>query len=213
MKQLLMVAVISLLSLLFFADTSMAKLIDEHIYIVPVGQIDKKTTEGVKNGFSGFMPMSVRVEISQPKDVPQAAYDSSRKQYNAETVLYEISQRMTIDIMTERVLVITDVDLYAPGSDFVLGSANAKKGICIISLARLKKDDKLFLERVSKQAIYEFGVSRGLDNCSNLKCVMNSSNNLADIDKKKHALCHDCRNNLLHRYVNPLFNASLKSLI
>ena len=212
--------ILSLVSSLFFADKGMAKVIDEHIYLIPMGQIDKNVMESIKNRFPDFMPMSVNIEIDQQKDAPQVAYDPSRRQYNAEMVLDETAQHITIDTMAERVLIITDLDLYMPDSDFVLGLANAKKGICIISLARLKnefyglkQDDKLFLERILKEAIYEFGVSRGLSNCPDPRCVMYISNSLSGIDKKRNTFCRNCRDKLFHQYINPLFKAALKPLI
>lgn len=212
--------VLSLASSLFFADKAMSKVIDEHIYLIPMGQVDKNVMESIKNRFPNLMPMSVKMEIDQQKDAPQIAYDPSRRQYNAEAVLDEISQHSTIDTTTERALIITDVDLYMPDSNFVLGLADAKKGICIVSLARLKnefygvkQDNKLFLERALKEAIYEFGISRGLNNCSDSKCVMHFSNSLADIDKKRNTFCRKCRDELLHQYMSPLIKASLKPLI
>ena len=126
--------ILSLASALFFADGGMAKVIDEHIYLMPMGQIDKNIMEDIKNKLPDYMPMSVKIEIDQQKDAPQVAYDYSRKQYNAEAVLDGIAQRSTIDTTTERVLIITDMDLYVQDLDFVLGFADAKKGICIISL-------------------------------------------------------------------------------
>ena len=212
--------ILSMVSSLFFVDKGMAKVIDEHIYLIPIGQIDKNVMESIKNRLPDSMPASVKIEIDQQKDAPQIAYEPSRRQYKAEVVLDEIAQYITIDTVEERVLIITDVDLYMPDSDFVLGFADAKKGICIISLARLKnefyglkQDDKLFLERVLKEVIYEFGVSRGLNNCPDPRCVMHFSSSLADIDKKRHTFCRKCRDELLHQYINPLFKASLKPLI
>ena len=212
--------ILSLVSSLFFADKGMAKVIDEHIYLIPMGQIDKNVMESIKNRFPDFMPMSVKVEIDQQKEAPQVAYDPSRRQYNAEVVLDEISKHITIDTTTERTLIITDVDLYVQDSDFVLGLADAKKGIGIISLARLrnefyglKQDNKLFLEIVLKEAVYEFGISRGLSNCPDPKCVMHFADRLADIDKKRNAFCRKCKDELLHQYMSPLIKASLKPLI
>ena len=71
--------ILSLVSSLFFADKGMAKVIDEHIYLIPMGQIDKNVMESIKNRFPDFMPMSVKVEIDQQKEAPQVAYDPDRK--------------------------------------------------------------------------------------------------------------------------------------
>ena len=212
--------ILLLVASLFFADKGMTKVIDEHIYIIPMGQIDKNVMEGIKNSLPDHMPMSVKIEIDQQKELPQVSYDPSRRQYNAEAILDEIAQHSTIDTTTERALIITDADLYAPDSDFVLGFADSKKGICIVSLARLKnefyglkQDNKLFIERALKEAIYEFGVSRGLSKCPDTRCVMHFSKNLTDIDNKKNTFCRKCKDELLHQYMSPLIKASLKPLI
>lgn len=198
----------------------MAKVMNEHIYIIPIGQIDKNIIKNIKNKLPGNMPISANAAVEQQKEMPQIAYDPSRRQYNAEIVLYEISKRVGIDTTAERALIITDADLYTRDSDFVLGLADAKKGICIVSTARLKNefygvkpDDKLLSERVLKEAAYEFGVSRGLGNCPDSRCVMYFSDNLAGIDKKRNTFCRECRDKLRRYYIAPLFKAAIKPLI
>ena len=202
------------LALLFFADKAMARSMDEHIYLVPVGQVDKKVLEYIKSRLPDSLPVTVKMEVEDQKNIPDGAYDPSRKQYNAEVILNEIAQQITIEIVDERALLITDVDLYAQGYDFVLGVSDAKRGIGMISLARLKNefyglkpDNKLFLERALKEATREFGYSRGLDNCTNPKCVMHFSKDLSGIDKKKTDMCRPCRDTLYRRYNTPLVNA------
>ena len=192
---------------------------DEHIYIVPAGQIESKVLEYLKNELPDSLLINVKIEINQRIDMPQAVYDSSRKQYDARIVLEDISRHAHINTVDERMLVIANMDLYVPDAEFVFGLAD-NKGICIISLARLKnefygykRDDKLFFDRVLKEAVHELGHSRGLDNCTNSKCVMYSSNSIADIDKTKNRFCHACKAKLLRSYGSPLFKWSVKPII
>lgn len=195
-------------------DTSEAKVVEEHIYLVPAGDVDSKIVEGIKARLPGSFPMNVNAALEKHENITEAAYDPSRKQYNAETVLDDISGRLFLDTANERALVIVDVDLYAPDLNFVFGLSNAKRGVCIISLARLKNefyglkpDNNLLLDRAVKEAVHEIGHSWGLAHCSNPKCVMFFSNGLPDTDGKRDTFCHDCRNKLHERYGKPLLGS------
>lgn len=196
----------------YFARGADAKTIDEHIYLVPAGEVDHKVVEAIKESLPDFLPMAVRIEISPREQIPQSAYDPSRRQYNAEKVLDDISQRVGLDTRNESAVVIADVDLYSPELDFVFGVAEAPKVIAIVSVARLrnefyglKPNDSLFLERMVKEVVHELGHAWGLSHCTNPKCVMSFSNTLADTDKKRSTFCHDCEKKLLGRYGKALF--------
>lgn len=209
--------ILLLIPLALSPSRSEAKVIEEHIYLVPAGAVDKKIIEKIKRSLPAFLPMSVRVEIETRQNIPQAAYDPSRKTYNAKAILDDILRQVTITTVNERALVIVDVDLYATALNFVFGLADAKNGICIISLSRLKNefyglkpDDKLFLGRVLKEATDELGHSWGLQDCSNPKCIMCFSNSLSATDGKKDKFCHDCQKQLRSRYSSPLIGSPSK---
>jgi predicted Zn-dependent protease/Tfp pilus assembly protein PilF len=176
-----------------------ARVIEECIYLVPAGKIDKKVMEKVKEKLPGVFPMSTKVVIDPARELPQAAYDNARRQYDAEKVIDEISQQLVLTIINERALIITDQDLYGPGVDFVFGLADAKKGICIVSLARLggefygqKPDGRLLAERVLKEAARQLGRSWKLPDCPSQKCVMHPSSSPTDIDKERESFCYKC---------------------
>lgn len=209
-------ALIFLAVLIFIPDLSQAKIVEEHIYIVPDGNVEKSVIENIKQKLPGSFPMSVNAVIDPQEDMPQGAYNPLRKQYNVQSISDDISRRITVDVVNERALVITDVDLYMPDLDFVFGFADAKKGICVISLTRLrnefygfKPDNNLFIARAVKEAVYELGRSWGLDHCPNLKCVMNFTNSLSDTDRKRNTFCPACQNKLHSRYGKPLLNIKL----
>ena len=204
----ILILLIIFLLLLLSPIISMAKVIDEHIYLVAAGDVDRKMMEEIRACLPDYLPVTAKAEIDKKRELPQTAYDTSRKQYMAAMVIDEIAKQMTIDTVEERVLVVTDADLYAPDSDFVFGAADAKKGICVISLARLKNESQIL-----KEAVCELGRSRGLDYCKDPRCVMHFSKDISDIDRKKNKFCHHCENDLRDRYCNPLFKASIKPLI
>ena len=177
-----------------------ARVIEECIYLVPAGKVDKKVLEKLKGKIPGIFPMSVKAVIDPEKPLPESAYDASRLQYDAEKVIDGISQQLVLTIINERALIITDKDLYVPGVDFIFGLADAKKGVCIVSLARLSGEGNLFVERVLKEAARELGRSWKLPDCPSQKCVMHPSSAAADIDKERESFCYKCGIALENRY-------------
>ena len=126
------------------------------------------------------------------------AYDAQRKQYlSSKLVEYLKGLNKERD---ERIVGIVDVDIYAPGLNFVFGEAYMSSGIAVISLYRLRQeyyglpsDNNLFLERATKEIVHELGHTFGLGHCHNAKCVMHFSNSLADTDRKETSFCSSCR--------------------
>lgn len=208
-----------LLASIFFTGEATAKFVEEHIYLVPAGNVDAKTIGMIKDALPGKMPMTVSAELSPREDMPEAAYDPSRRQYNAELILNDISRKIKLDTRVEGALIIVDVDIYSPSLGPVLGIADASKRIGVISLARLrnefygkKPDNALFQERAVKEAMYEMGCIWGLSSCPDKKCVMYPSVSLSDMDKKKGSFCHECQKKLHNRSGGPLFKAALPVL-
>lgn len=128
---------------------------------------------------------------SQFLDVPEHTYNPLRNQYNSTKMLLFL--KSTIKEDSAHVLGITDVDLYAPGLNFVFGEAESPGKFAIISLYRLKHPDKkIFRERMVKEAIHELGHTFGLAHCNNPSCVMYFSNSIIDTDKKSYMFCDTC---------------------
>jgi len=199
-------------ALLFFAFRAEAKTVDERVYIVPAGQIDNKIIKDMAAVLPEFLPMRVRIVIEESKGLPAAAYEPSRNQYLALSLLDDIMREVGVDTKDERALIITGADLYMPDADFVFGVADAKNGACLISLARLESDYGLFRERAVRTALRELGRSWGLDYCPNPGCVMYLPKALRDADNKRITFCRDCRAAIDRRYHKPLFKAPLKTL-
>lgn len=166
------------------------------ICLVPVGKVNKKILSYLREKLE--REFGKAIEIYQKLSEPDYAYNFSRGQYHASTILKRIEREKPSQC--QRILGVTDVDLYIPGLNFVFGQALPLSRVALISLIRLKpeyygetKDEKLFKERVKKEAIHEIGHTAGLNHCLNSKCVMYFSNSLLDTDKKGSSFCSRCR--------------------
>jgi len=100
----------------------------------------------------------------------------------------------------DRVLGVVDVDIFAPGLNFVFGQADISGKRALISLQRLRqefyglpRDESVFGERVLKEAVHEVGHTYGLRHCPDPTCVMHFSNSLPDTDLKGCNLCLICQ--------------------
>jgi archaemetzincin len=170
------------------------------ISLKPTGDIDSATLEELKERLK--QTFGCPVEIIPEVDSLERAYDSKRRQYLASELLAKLKKSGVAK--DEKALGIVDVDLYAPGLNFVFGQADITSGVALISLCRLRQefyglpsDNALFLDRAAKEAVHEMGHTFGLGHCKNAKCVMHFSNSLADTDWKQIAFCSQCRPKLI----------------
>jgi len=162
-----------------------------------LGDTGDEIMEKLKDGVGSIFhcPVEIKAGFS---DLTQA-YNAERKQYHSSKLLTSLneSERPKTD---ERVVGVTDVDLYVPRLNFVFGEADVISGTAIISLCRLREeyyglapDEALFIERATKEIVHELGHTFGLRHCPKNKCVMHFSNSLADTDLKEAHFCDKCR--------------------
>jgi archaemetzincin len=125
-------------------------------------------------------------------------YDPGRRQYNGDKLLKIIDTlNGTGDSKTIGLL---NVDLFIPILTFIFGQAQLGGRSAIASQYRLSNerygmpaDDKLLLQRFTKEVIHELGHTFGLLHCHTPNCVMRSSTYVEDIDQKEVGLCGKCR--------------------
>jgi len=118
------------------------------------------------------------------------------KQYHSTKMLSALERYQPI-VGADRLLAITDLDLYIPTMNFVFGEAQLPGKVAIISTRRLKDTtdcggEDLFSIRIVKEAVHELGHTLGLAHCQDTACVMFFSNSLKDTDQKREHYCTKC---------------------
>jgi len=172
----------------------------QNITLISFGYFGKdileRTAEAVTQEF--MCPVSIReghLDLSE-------FYDPARRQYNGNILLKQVDSVSFPDSF--KTLGIFNVDLFIPILTFIFGQAFLGGRTGIASLYRLSNerygmeaDDRILLDRCTKEIIHELGHTFGLIHCSNPSCVMRSSTYVEDIDQKSHHLCVRCRSEFI----------------
>jgi len=169
------------------------------IYLIPIGDVEKETV--LKLSWALREKFEAVFEVGEPLPLSEDAYRPRRGQYFATPILEELKQNIPED--GKKVLGVLDVDIFVPALNFIFGQADLGRNAALISLTRLReefygnrKNEKLFFDRVAKEAVHELGHTFSLRHCGNQKCVMYFSNSLRDTDIKEADFCEQCREKL-----------------
>jgi archaemetzincin len=172
---------------------------EPRIIIIPLAEIDGHVLEMLGDSLRQTFACQVKVEAQVGS--LDYAYNKTRKQYLAAQLL-SILRHFSME-PGDRCLGIVDVDLYAPGLNFIFGEADVSAGVAIISLYRLQQEryglprnERLFQDRAIKEAVHELGHTYYLSHCREARCVMHFSNSLADTDIKRPSFCEKCQQKL-----------------
>ncbi|MEA1905119.1 MAG: archaemetzincin family Zn-dependent metalloprotease [Candidatus Hadarchaeota archaeon] len=173
------------------------------IQVVAVGRVQADVLRALSSSIiEAYKPLVKDCQVIKTLKIPSFAYDTERKQHRADAVLKHVHDQ-TPAHGQEKIFVITNEDLYAPGLNFVFGQAQCPGAVAVMSLCRLyptfygqKTDRELLLERATKEAVHELGHTLGLRHCTNPECVMSFSNSIIDVDRKKQTFCETCRGRL-----------------
>lgn len=168
------------------------------ITILPIGSVEKNVLERIQESLSTVF-LGTFCEIwERTMPVHQYAYNASRHQYHSSLILTDM-ERWVEESEADKILGVTEVDLYVPRLNFVFGEAMCPGRTAIISLYRLKPEfydqpsnQNLFIERSAKEAVHEIGHTLGLRHCHNPTCNMFFSSNIQVTDTKKIRYCEKC---------------------
>ena len=155
--------------------------------------------ESLKQNLETFYNCPVEIE-SLEWDI-SSAYNQGRRQYLSSRLLSALSQFNHVP--GERCLGVFDVDLYSPGNRYIYGDTDISTGVAVISLYHLMPNPNRIsaphtfqLEKAIKIAVFQMGHVFYLNRCSDVNCVMSSSDTTINHDMNKPNLCPNCRNKL-----------------
>ncbi len=164
------------------------------ITLVAVGDV-------VPSILADLQPMLERVfetdvQMNGVVPVPERALNTRRNQYCSPVLLSNLPPPARLD---DKVLGVTDVDIFTSNLNFIFGQAEVGGGRALISLRRLRPEyyhltpnESLFRERVLKEAVHELGHTLGLGHCPHPSCVMHFSTFLGETDTKGWEFCPFC---------------------
>lgn len=172
------------------------------VLILKIGEVGDDVLGAICKGVEKSLP-STKGEVGvSVAPLPLDALNEERRQYDASYILSWITSHRR-DYSTDRVLGVTEADLYTDGLNFVFGEAQLLGGVCLISTHRLRPefyglrtDKTLFTVRCVKEAVHELGHTFGLRHCQNHLCVMYFSNSIHDTDRKRVEFCKRCKGKL-----------------
>jgi len=130
-------------------------------------------------------------------------YDPTRCQCNAHKLLKHIDSHYSSSGV--KTIGLFNIDFFIPIFTYIFGQAYLGGHSGIVSIYRLSNDrygiapdDKLLLDRSTKEIIHELGHTFGLVHCHVPDCVMRSGTYVEDIDQKGRGFCGYCKGKLLN---------------
>jgi archaemetzincin len=171
----------------------------DRIILVLLSETDARLLEVLKTGLEKTFRRTVEIR-SRIRSL-ESAYDAQRGQYSSPRLLYRL--RRIRKEPGDKVLGITDVDLYSPGYEFVYGEAEMCSGAATLSLFRLRSRRKnaghhpaAFAERALREATHELAHLFYVGHCRSPKCVMRLCTCLAEVDSAGNQFCPGCQREL-----------------
>ena len=167
----------------------------KRLLMVPVGTVKETSLSTLAASLAKRTgsPCAISLDYLDPK----FAFQPVRNQYYSTEILAKLDARL--DEETERVLGVTEADLFIPIFTFVFGEARLNGGCAVISLYRLREEfyglpsrPLMVQERLLKEALHELGHTFGLRHCPDYRCVMRHSHSVEAIDIKEAEFCREC---------------------
>jgi archaemetzincin len=169
---------------------------DCQIHIATIGHVAPALVSAVGRALE--QEFHARVKNHNHAVNPEAAFSATRGQYDSSLLLEALHEE--IGDKDDKLLGVTDLDLFVPIFTFVFGEAQLNGRVALASLYRLRNgfyglpdDEDLLRERLIKEAVHEVGHTFGLVHCERPSCVMHASSGVEEVDLKGASLCGKCR--------------------
>jgi len=159
------------------------------IALVSLGEVNGWVLDSIGDAAHAAFGKEIRIIGESPET---RGFGGSRQTAASDVIKLLFPFRMSFG----RVLGVTNVDLSYPGVNHVFGLADPESRVSVISLFRLCTRGAVpgkIAGRAVKTAVHEIGHTYGLGHCTDHRCVMFFSFNLADTDYKGREFCKKCR--------------------
>ena len=179
---------------------------DPVVAVIPFGGASLTAAKVIAAHVSGYL--GLEAEVLPPAEIPPAALDQKRLQYNAAALIQAIEAMTLNDYF--KILALFDVDLFIPLFTHVFGEARQNGRVALVSLFRLQTNPKgsspsteRVLERVAKIGLHELGHLLDGLHCDDDRCLMHFCGDVETLDRTDLNFCRYCRL-ALHRKIRHL---------
>ncbi|MFC1475220.1 archaemetzincin family Zn-dependent metalloprotease [Candidatus Zixiibacteriota bacterium] len=174
------------------------------IYLIPLKFEDDELLRELSEVIQKLL--SLEVSIYPNKMSLYGGYDPFRNQYNSSWILNQLKKSAPNG--ADKLLGITEFDLFIPIFTFVFGEAEFNGHTAVISSHRfqnelygLPPDREIMTTRLIKESIHELGHTLGVRHCRNTQCVMYPSSYAEDIDFKPAFFCEKCHAKIYNKSI------------
>jgi archaemetzincin len=163
--------------------------------LAAAGEVDREAFDVARAALASRIGLPA--EGGPPLPDPSYAYDAQRHQFSSTLIMQTALTK--IPAGAEKLLVVTEADLFIPMLSFVFGQAQLDGPVAVLSFARLRQqfhglpaNRSLFLVRVAKEALHEIGHTFGLTHCVDSGCTMSLATSIRQLDAKGATYCESC---------------------